>query len=90
MTNKDLLIIHGYLTEYREDQAQYVKILKYADIDVPLQHLCRDGEDAKEVRARILKETEEKVAEIDRLLQAIRDETINADFECKDGKVYFK
>lgn len=90
MTNKDLLIIHTYLTEYRKDQADYVRILKYADIDIPLQHLCGENEDAKEVRARILKQTQEKVADIDRLLQAIRDETLNADFECKDGKVYFK
>lgn len=90
MTNKDLLIIHTYLTEYRKDQADYERILKYADIDIPLQHLCGENEDAKEVRARILKQTQEKIADIDRLLQAIRDKTLNADFECKDGKVYYK
>ena len=71
MTNKDLLTIHGYLKEYREDQAQYVKILKYADIDIPLQHLCREGEDAKEIRARILKETEEKVLDLIKNLKEI-------------------
>ena len=90
MTSKDLLKIHTYLKEYRHDQAEYVRILKYADIDIPLQHLCGENEDAKEVRARILTQTQEKVAEIDRLLQLIRDETLNADFECKDGKVYYK
>ena len=90
MKNKDLLIIHGFLTEYRKDQKQFEWMLKTADIDVPLQHLCGKDEDAKEVRARILKETQDKIAEIDRLLQLIRDETINADFECKDGKVIFK
>jgi hypothetical protein len=90
MTNKDLLKIHSYLTKYRHDQAEYIRILKYADIDIPLQHLCGKDEDAKEVRARILEETQEKVADIDRLLQLIRDETMDADFECKDGKVIFK
>ena len=90
MKNKDLLIIHGFLTDYRKDQVKYEWLLKNADIDVPLQHLCGKDEDAKEVRARILAETQGKIAELDRLLQLIRDETLNADFECKDGKVIFK
>ena len=81
MTKNDLLKIHTYLTEYRHDQAEYVKILKYADIDIPLQHLCGENEDAKEVRARILAETQEKVADIDRLLQLIGEITEYADIE---------
>ena len=49
-----------------------------------------EGEDAKEVRARVLRNTQADIAELDRLIEQINDEIINADFECKDGKVYFK
>ena len=90
MTTKDLLIIKGFLSKHREEQKDYERILKYADIDIPLQHLCGENEDAKEVRARVLKQTQEDIAELDRLIAQINDEVINADFECKDGKVYYK
>ena len=90
MTNKDLIIIKGFLKKYQAEQKDYERILKYADIDVPLQHLCGEGEDAKEVRARVLRNTQADIAELDRLIEQINDEIINADFECKDGKVYFK
>lgn len=90
MTNKDLLIIKKFLSKHREEQKDFERILKYADIDIPLQHLCGENEDAKEVRARVLKQTQEDIAELDRLIAQINDEVINADFECKDGKVYYK
>ena len=90
MKSKDLILIRKYLEEYKKDQLDYERILKYADIDIPLQHLCGENEDAKEVRARILKQTQEDIAELDRLIAQINDEVINADFECKDGKVYYK
>lgn len=51
MEKKDLKAIQKYLEEYRKDQLDYERILKYADIDIPLQHLCGENEDAKEVRA---------------------------------------
>ena len=75
MEHTDLKIIKGFLEEYRKDQLDYERILKYADIDIPLQHLCGENEDAKEVRARILKQTQEKIEELNRLIQAIIDET---------------
>jgi hypothetical protein len=89
MKSKDLILIRKYLEEYKKDQLDYERILKYADIDIPLQHLCGENEDAKEVRARILKQTQEKIADIERLQQLLMDETLNADFHCADGKVIF-
>ena len=89
MTNKDLLIIKKFLSKHREEQIDYERILKYADIDIPLQHLCGENEDAKEVRARVLKQTQEKIADIERLQQILMDEALNADFHCADGKVIF-
>ena len=90
MRTKDLLIIKTFLSKYREEQVDYERILKYADIDIPLQHLCGENEDAKEVRARVLANTQADIAEIDRLIQAISDEVINADFHCEDGKVIYE
>ena len=90
MTNKDLLIIKKFLSKHREEQKDYERILKYADIDIPLQHLCGENEDAKEVRARVLANPQADIAEIDRLIQAISDEVINADFHCEDGKVIYE
>lgn len=90
MKSKDLMLIRKYLEEYKKDQLDYERILKYADIDVPLQHLCGEHEDAKEVRARVLKETQEKIADIERLRQLIMDEALNADFHCEDGQVIFE
>lgn len=89
MKTKDLMLIRKYLEEYKEDQLDYERILKYADIDIPLQKICGEHEDAKEVRARVLKQTQEKIADIERLQQLIMDETLNADFHCEDGKVIF-
>jgi len=74
MEKKDLKAIQKYLEEYRKDQLDYERILKYADIDIPLQHLCGENEDAKEVRARILRQTQEKIAEMDRLIAEINAE----------------
>ena len=75
MEKKDLIIIRTFLEEYRKDQLDYERILKYADIDIPLQHLCGENEDAKEVRARILRQTQEKIAEMERLIEQINTET---------------
>ena len=90
MKTKDLLIIKTYLSKYLEEQVDYERILKYADIDIPLQNICGENEDAKEVRARVLAKTQADIAEIDRLIQAINDEVINADFHCEDGKVIYE
>lgn len=75
MEKKDLIIIRAFLEEYRKDQLDYERILKYADIDIPLQHLCGENEDAKEVRARILRQTQEKISEMERLIGQIDAET---------------
>ena len=90
MKTKDLKLIRKYLEEYKKDQLDYERILKYADIDIPLQKICGEHEDAKEVRARVLAKTQADIAEIDRLIQAINDEVINADFHCEDGKVIYE
>ena len=76
MEKNDLIIIRTFLEEYLKGQLDYERILKYADIDIPLQHLCGENEDAKEVRARILKQTQEKIEELNRLIQSITDKTI--------------
>lgn len=89
MKSKDLMLIHKYLEEYRKDQLDSLRILKYADIDEPLQRMYGDTKDAKEERAKALKNTELRIAEIERLQQVVMDETLNKDFLCEDGKVYF-
>lgn len=79
MNYKEIERIKLYLGKYQEEQKRFINILKIADIDIPLQHLCRDGEDAKEVRARVLRNTQEEVAEIDKLIAVLNEEQASKD-----------
>lgn len=74
MNSKEIERIKVYLSKYQEEQKRFVNILKFADIDIPLQHLCGEGEDAKEVRARVLRQTQDEVAEIDTLIGKLNEE----------------
>lgn len=78
MNYNDLESIKGYLSKLQEEQKRFEKMLTYADIDIPLQHFCRDGEDAKEVRARVLKQTQEEIEDIKRLIELISEEQAKA------------
>lgn len=66
LTSEDRTKIHGFLGELKKDKEEYIRILSYDNIDIPLKKLFPE-EDPVATRSRIKAEQEQKVADIIRL-----------------------
>ena len=66
LTSEDRTKLHGFLEELKKDKEDYIRILSYDNIDIPLKKLFPE-EDPVATRSRIKAEQEQKVADIIRL-----------------------
>jgi len=66
LTSEDRTKLHGFLGELKHDKEEYIRILSYEQIDIPLKKLFPE-EDPVAARSRIKAEQEQKVADIIRL-----------------------
>lgn len=66
LTSEDRTKLHGFLGELKKDKEDYIRILSYDNIDIPLKKLFPE-EDPVATRSRIKAEQEQNVAEIIRL-----------------------
>ena len=70
LTSEDRTKLHGFLGELKKDKEDYIRILSYDNIDIPLKKLFPE-EDPIETRKRIREEQQAQVAEITRLQEKI-------------------
>ncbi len=75
LTSEDRTKLHGFLGEHKKDKQDYIRILSYDNIDIPLKKLFPE-EDPVATRSRIKAEQEQQVAEITRLQGLIMENGI--------------
>ena len=73
LTSEDRAKLHGFLGELKHDKEEYIRILSYEQIDIPLKKLFPE-EDPIATRKRIREEQQAQVAEITRLQALIMAE----------------
>lgn len=89
MTVKEMMLIHKYLLEVREDKEHHLRFCSNPDIVEVLQRMY-PYKNVPEERKQMIEETKREIAEIDALIQTVLDETMTARVLATDTKVFIK
>lgn len=88
MKTKDFIYIRSYLIRYREilENDRLVLSQKKESLKELADHFKMEED---ELRNKLILEKDYDIRMITKLEEQLRDDIINADFHCADGKVFF-
>lgn len=89
MTVKEMMLIHKYLLEVREDKEHHLRFCSNPDIVEVLQRMY-PYKNVPEERKQMIEETKREIAEIDSLIEKILNETMSAKILATDTQVFLK
>lgn len=89
MTVKEMMLIHKYLLEVREDKEHHLRFCSNPDIVEVLQRMY-PYKNVPEERKQMIEETKREIAEIDSLIENILNETMSAKILATDTQVFLK
>ena len=89
MTVKEMMLIHKYLLEVREDKEHILRFCSNPDIVEVLQRMY-PYKNVPEERKQMIEETKREIAEIDSLIENILNETMSAKILATDTQVFLK
>ena len=89
MTVKEMMLIHKYLLEVRDDKEEHLRFASNKDIEIILKKMY-PYKDVPEERRKIVEETKREIAEIDYLIETILKETMSAKVLATDTQVYLR
>lgn len=89
MNVKEMMLIHKYLLEVREDKEHHLRFASNPDIEDVLKRMY-PYKDVPAERRKIVAETEREIAEIDNLIETVLNETMTARVLATDTKVFIK
>ena len=89
MTVKEMMLIHKYLLEEREDKEHHLRFCSNPDIVEVLQRMY-PYKNVPEERKQMIEETKREIAEIDSLIENILNETMSAKILATDTQVFLK
>ena len=89
MTVKEMMLIHKYLLEVREDKEHHLRFCSNPDIVEVLQRMY-PYKHVPEERKQMIEETKREIAEIDSLIENILNETMSAKILATDTQVFLK
>lgn len=89
MTVKEMMLIHKYLLEVKDDKEHHLRFASNPDIEEVLQRMY-PFKNVPEERKKIVAETKREIAEIDYLLDTVLKEAMTAKVLATDTKVFIK
>ena len=89
MTVKEMMLIHKYLLEVREDKEHHLRFCSNPDIVEVLQRMY-PYKNVPEERKQMIEETKREIAEIDSLIENILNETMSAKILATATQVFLK
>ena len=89
MTVKEMMLIHKYLLEVREDKEHHLRFCSNPDIVEVLQRMY-PYKNVPEERKQMIEETKREIAEIDSLIENILNETMSAKILATDTQEFLK
>lgn len=89
MNVKEMMLIHKYLLEVKEDKEHHLRFASNPDIEDVLKRMY-PYKDVPAERRKIVEDTKREIAEIDNLIDTVLQETMTARVLATDTKVYIK